>query len=115
MQIWNTNYIYTNDLGKACFKYDMTNGKYKDLTDRTESDKVLRHKAFKIASNPKYNGHERGLASMAYKFFNKKSTGSGIKSMSNQRLANELHQPIMRKFKRCRFYFSFKDNVKYSL
>ena len=52
---------------------------------------------------------------MAYKFFNKKSTGSGIKSMSNERLANELHQPIMRKFKRCRVYSSFKDNGKYSL
>ena len=67
------------------------------MTNRTESDKVLRDKAFKIASNPKYDGCERGLASVVYKFFDKKSKGSGIKSMSNQQLANEFHKPIIRK------------------
>ena len=49
----------------------MTYGKYKDLTKRTESDKVLEDKAFKIESNPKYNGYESGLASMVHKFFDK--------------------------------------------
>ena len=69
MQTGNTNYIYKNDLDKACFQHDMAYGKYKDLTKRTQSDKVLRDKAFEIASNPKYDGYKRGLASMVYKFF----------------------------------------------
>ena len=56
---------------------------YKDLVKRTESDEVLRDKTFKIASNPKYDGYERGLASMVYKGFDKKSVDSDIKSMSN--------------------------------
>ena len=74
--------------------------KSKDLVKRTQSDKVLRDKAFKIASNPKYDGYQRGLASMVYKFFDKKSSGSGITIIEpNYRLANELHKPIIRKFK----------------
>ena len=72
MRTGDTNYIYKNDLDKACFQHDVACGKYKNLPKRTESDIVLRDKAFKIASNPKYNGCERGLASMVYKFFDKK-------------------------------------------
>ena len=64
MKIVNKNYIYKNDLDKAYFQHDMAYGKYKDLTKRKESDKVLRYKAFKIANNPKYNGCETDLASM---------------------------------------------------
>ena len=98
IQTGNTNYIYKNDLHKACFQHDMAYAVYKDLTKRTESDKVLKDKPFKIASNPKYDGYQRGLASMVFKFFDKKSKGSGIKSMSNQQFANELHKPIIRNF-----------------
>ena len=76
----------------------MTYGKSKDLIKRTLSDKVLKDKAFKIASNPNYNGYQRGLASMVYKFFDKKSKGSGIINEPNYQLANELHKPIIRKF-----------------
>ena len=112
MQTEHTNYIYKNDLDKACFQHDMAYGKYKDLTKRTQSDKVLRKKPFKIASNSKYDGYQRGLVSMVFKFFDKKSTDSGIKSMPNQlQLANELHKPIIRKFKRRRVYSSFKNNI----
>ena len=64
MQTGNTNYIYKNDLDKACFQQDMPYGKYKDLTKRTESDKVLRDRSLEIVSNPKNDGYERGLASM---------------------------------------------------
>ena len=64
MKIVNKNYIYKNDLDKAYFQHDMAYGKYKDLTKRKESDKVLRYKAFEIANNPKYNGYETDLASM---------------------------------------------------
>ena len=83
METGNTNYIYKNDLDKACFQYDMVYGKYKDLTKETESDKVLKNKALKIASNPKDDGYQRGLVSIVYKFFDKKSKCSGIKSRSN--------------------------------
>ena len=79
MQTEDTNYIYKNDLVKICFQHDMVYVKYKDLTKRTQSDKVLRDKAFKIESNPKHNGYQRGLASMIYRLFDKKSTGSRFK------------------------------------
>ena len=111
MQTGNTNYIYKNDLDKACFQHDMAYGKYKDLTKRTQSDKVLKDKAFKTASNPKYDRYQRGLASMVFKFFDKKSTGSSINPISNQQPADELLEPIIRKFKRRKVYSSFKDNI----
>ena len=74
------NYIYKNDLDKACFQHDMAYNKFKDLEKRTQSDIVLKNKALKIASNPKYNGYERGLASMVYEVFDDKSKGSGLKN-----------------------------------
>ena len=104
-----TNYIYRNELDRAYFQYDMAYGDFKDLERRTQSDKVLKDKAFKIASNPKYDEYQRGLASDVYKFFDKKSKGSGIKE--SKQLANELHQPIIRKFKKRKVYSSFKDNI----
>ena len=81
----------------------MAYGKSKDSPKRTQSDKVLRDNALKIASNPKYDGYQRGLASMVYKFFDKKSSGSGIVNEPNYQLANELHKPIIRKFKKRKF------------
>ena len=76
----------------------MAYGKSKDLVRKTQSDKVLRDKAFKIASDSNYDGYQRGLASMVYKFFDKKSKGSGITDESYYQLANELHKPIIKKF-----------------
>ena len=67
----DTSYIYKNDLDKACFQHDIAYGDDKDLARRTASDKVLRDKAFSIAKNAKYDGYQRGLASMVYKFFDK--------------------------------------------
>ena len=67
------------------------------MTTRIQSNKVLRDKAFKIASNPKYDGYQRGLTSIVHKFLDKKSVGSGIKSMPNQQLADELHKRIIKK------------------
>ena len=69
IQTGNTNFIYINDLDKACFKHDTAYGKSKDLAKRTESDKVLRDKPFEIGSDPKYDGYQTGLVSMVYKFF----------------------------------------------
>ena len=89
----------------------MAYGKAKDSVRRTQSDKVLRDKAFKIASDPKYDGYQRGLASMVYKFFGKISSRSGIVNEPNYQLANELHKPIIRKFKKRKVYSSFRDNI----
>ena len=89
----------------------MAYDKYKDLTKRIQSDKVLRDKGFKTQRNPKYDGYQRGLASVVFKFFDKKSKGTSIKSMQNQQLTDELHKPIIRKFKRRRVYSSFEDNI----
>ena len=70
MQTGNTDFIYRNELDKACFQHDMAYGKTKDLAKRTQSEKGLRDEAFKIASDPKYNGYQRGLALMVYKLKN---------------------------------------------
>ena len=86
--------------------------KSKDLGKRTQSDKVLRDKAFKIASDPKYNGYQRRLVSMVYKFFDKKSSGGGVATIEpNYQLANELHRQINKKFDRRKVYSSFRDNI----
>ena len=77
-QTRNTDFIYENEIDKACFQHNRAYGKSKDLVKRAQSDKVLKDKAFKIASNPKYDGYQRGLASMVYMFFDKKSKRSGI-------------------------------------
>ena len=79
MNTGDTRFIYRNDLDKACFQHDSAYSDSKDLVKRTQSDKILIDKAFNIAKNPKYYEYQRGLASMVYKFFDKKSTkGSGI-------------------------------------
>ena len=72
-QTGDTRYIYKNDLDKACFQHDSAYADNKDLINRTKADKVLEDKAYNIASNPKYDGYQRGLASMVYNFFDKKS------------------------------------------
>ena len=77
--------------------------KYKDLTKRTQSDKVLKDKVFKMASNPKYDGYQSGLASMFFKFFDKKSAGSGITSMLNQQLGDEFTNQLLENFKKEEF------------
>ena len=78
MQNGNTGFIYRNELDKACFQHDMVYGKLRGLIKRIQSDNVLRDKALKIESDLKYDGYQRGLASMVYKFFDKNSSGSGV-------------------------------------
>ena len=98
----------------------MAYGDFKDLKRRTAADNSLRDKAFDIAKNPKYDGYQRGLVSMVYKFFDKKTKGSGVTLASksaiksipqNEQLAEELHKPIIRKFKKREVYSAFKDNI----
>ena len=99
-----TIYIYKNELDKACFAHDAAYSDSKNLTKRTIADKILIDKAFNIAKDKKYDGYQRGLASMVYKLFNKKSAGSGAKNFNNtklapqnQKLAEALHKPIIKK------------------
>ena len=120
----DTNYIYKNELDKACFVHDAGYFDSKDLTKRTVADKILKNKTFDIAKDPKYDGYQRGLASMVYKFFDskfalpdKKSVGSGAKRVNtkitpqNEQLAEELHKTIIRKLKKRKVHSTFKDNV----
>ena len=96
----------------------MAYGDFKYLARRTASDKFLRYKAFNIAKNLKYDGYQRGLASMVYNFFDKKSAslvdkstkGSGVTMLQYEKLAEELHKSIIKKFIKEEFYSSFIDN-----
>ena len=96
----DSRYIYQNELDKVCFQHDMAFGEFKILTRRKAYDKILRDKAFNISKNWKYDGSQRGLASMVYKFFDKKTSVGAIKNenTSNKELREELHKPIIRKF-----------------
>ena len=99
----DTSHIYKKELDKTCFQYDMAYGDFKDLKRRTFSDKVFRDKAFNIAENPKYDEYQRGLASIVYNFFDKKSKGSGVANneiKQNLQLTKELHKLIIRNFKK---------------
>ena len=99
----DTNYIYKNELHKACFQHEMAYGDFKDLPKRRASDKVLRDKVFHIAKNPKYEEYQRGLGSMVYTTFDNKAADSGVNIHANKsvlKLAEELHKPIIRKLKK---------------
>ena len=117
----DTNYIYKNELDKACFAHDAAYSDSKDLTKRTVADKILRNKAFNFVKDPKYDGYQKGLAFMIYKFFDskvalpdKESAGSGVNTKltpQNQQLAEELHKPIIKKFEKRKVHALFKDNI----
>ena len=113
----DTIYIYKNELDKACFAHDVAYSDSKDLTRRTVADRILKNSAFNVAKDKKYDGYQRGLASMVYIFFDKKSKGSGAKHVNtklgpqNQQLAEELHKPIIRKFEKRKVHAAFKDNI----
>ena len=101
-----SRHIYQNKLDKVCFQHDMAYRHFKDLPRKTVADKILRNKAFNITKNPKYDGYQRGLASMVYNFFDKKTSGGDVKSgiIPNQQLAEELHKPIIREFEKQKVY-----------
>ena len=111
----SSRYFSQNEVDKAYFQHNMADGDFKYLTRQKASDKILHDRAFDISKNPKYDGYQRGLASMVYNFFNKKSallTGKSAYScdikkenMSIKELAEELHKPIFRKLKKYRFTF----------
>ena len=85
MQTRNTNFIYKkNELDKACSQHDMAYGKTKYLVKKTQSENVLKDRAFKIVSDPNFVGYQRGLASMVYNFFDKKSTSLNKSALFNK-------------------------------
>ena len=99
----------------------MAHGDFKNLTRRTASNKLLSDKAFNIAKNPKYDGHQRGLASLVYKFFDEKTSAkrankfpvSGVKNgnfLKNE-LAEELHKLIIRNVRKRKVHSPFIDNI----
>ena len=112
-QTGDTRYIYRNEFDKACFQQDSAYADHKDLINRTEADKVLRDKVYDIASNPEYDGYQKGLASMIYKFFDKKSIGRGTTKSKDSSLilANEFHKPVIKTFNKRKVYSQFKDNI----
>ena len=99
----------------------MAYGDFKDLSRKTASDKILRHKAFNIAKHPKCDGYQCGLASMVFKYFDKKTSGNGIKNentsdqrpsvLATRQLVEELHKPIIRKFNNRNVETPFIDNI----
>ena len=103
----DTSNIHKNELDKACFQHDMVYEDVKDLARGTASDKVLTDKTFNIAKTPKYDGYQRGLGSMVYNFFDKKSKGSGVNIPLefNKQLAEELNKPVIRKFFKKKFFW----------
>ena len=113
----NINLLYRNALDKACLKHDAAYAKYKDVKNRLIADDKLQNSAYNIASNPKYDGYQRDLASMVYKFFNSKVAPRNTKTISvkgiksNKILAEELHKPVIRKFNKRKVYSQFKDNI----
>ena len=114
----DTDYIYKSELDKACFAHDAAYSESKNLTKRTIADKILRDKAFNIAKDTKYDGYQRGLASMVYKVFDSKVEGSGAKNVNNtkltpqnKQLAEELYKPIIKKFEKRKVHSAFKDNI----
>ena len=118
----DTNYIYKNELD-VCFAHVAAYSDSNDITKRTVADKILRNRAFNIAKDPKYDGYQRGLASMVYKFFDKKSKGNGVTAEpsakhvdtklapQNQQLAEELHKPIIKRFEKRKVHVAFKCNI----
>ena len=87
--------IYKNDLDKTCFQHDMAYNKYKDLKGGAQSDIVFKKKAYKIAADPKIDGFQRDIASMVWKFFDKRSRNVLGPGIENEILADELHKPII--------------------
>ena len=101
-------HLYRTELDRACFAHDVTYSQSKDLAKTIISCEILKDRAHEIARNCGYEGYQRALASMTYKFFVKK-TGSRL--CVNEQLAEELHKPVTKKLKRRKVYVRFKDNI----
>ena len=107
----DTSYIYRNELDKRRFKHDAAYAKYKDVENRLIADDKLQNTAYDIAIIPEYDGYQRSLASMIYKFFNSKvaSKTVSVKAIkSNKILAEELHKAAIKKFNKKKYIHNSK-------
>ena len=95
----DSRYIYRNELDKACFQHDMAHGDFKDLAKRTALDKILRDEAFNIAKIPKYDGYQRGAASMVISFLIKNPQVVVLMMKLNKinNLMKIIYKPILKK------------------
>ena len=104
----DSQYISENELDEiACFQHDMAYGDFKDWSRRTDSDKILRGKAFNISKTPKYDGYQYGLASMLHEYFDKKILLVLVLKMrifQTTELAEKLHKPIIKRFKKTKVH-----------
>ena len=109
------NYIYKNQLDKVCFVHDAAYAEIKDLGKKTVSDRILKDRASEIALNPGY-GYQKGLAGMMYKCFDKKIGSRAIETRNvraniNEELSQELHKPVIKKYKQRKVYSKLKRNI----
>ena len=112
----NVKHLYRNGLDKACFAHDAAYSDNKDFAKTAISNKILKERAHETARNRNYDGYQRGLASIAYKFFDTKTGSGAIQQQAkqervNEQLAKELHKPVTKKIKRRKVYERFKDNI----
>ena len=125
----DSRYIYQNELDKSCFEHNVPYGDFKNFHRRAASDKILCDKAFTIAKQLKYNGYQKSLTLMVYKFINEilcatraqsdnlatqnKFASGDIKNeiMSNQELGKELHKPVVKRLKKRKVHSFFIDNI----
>ena len=101
-------HIFRSELDKACFAHDAAYTDSKDLAKRTISDKIWKERVYEIAINLKYDEYQRGLASMAYKCFDKKT---GSEATVNEELPQKLRKSVIKTFKRRKVYARFKYNI----
>ena len=104
----NLKHLCRNELNKACFAHDAAYSDSKDWAKKNISGKILNEKDYEIARNCNYDGYQRALAIMVCKFFDKKKES---RVSLNEQLAEELHKPVTKKFKRRKVYARFKDNI----
>ena len=96
-QTCNLKHLYRNELDKASFAHDAAYSDRKDLAKSTISAKIRKDRAYEIARNCGYDKYKRVLASVVCRFFDKK-TALGINV--NEQIAEELHKPVIKKFKK---------------
>ena len=112
IQTGDTNYIYKNELDRACFAHDAAYSDSRDLTKRTTADKVLREKAFNFATYPKYDGYQRGLASMVYKFFDKHQKEAVLNlCLKISNYPKNFINLLLENFKKRKVHWTFKSNI----
>ena len=109
----NLKHIYKNKLDKAYFAYDTAYSNGKGLAKRTITDKILKNRAFEDAISPKNDEYQRGLLSMLYKLFDKKTGSEAIvtskmRESINEELAKTLNKSIIKKFKKREVYARYK-------